>query len=118
MEVTDSNGTVHPGRSLSDGTLRFLALSVLELDPKATGLICVEEPENSIHPSRIPLILRLLQDIATDVTLPSGPDNSLCQVIVNTHSTSVVQEIFDNTLLIAELREVVQDGQRFNGVRF
>ena len=118
LEVTDYRGTVHPARSLSDGTLRFLALSVLELDPKATGLICVEEPENSIHPSRIPSILRLLQDIATDVSYPVGPDNPLCQVIVNTHSVSVVQEVFDDTLLIAELREIVQDGQRFNGVRF
>ena len=118
LEVTDHSGTVYPARSLSDGVLRFLALSVLELDPKATGLICVEEPENSIHPSRIPSVLRLLQDIATDVGYPIGSDNPLCQVIVNTHSASVVQEIFDDTLLIAELREVVQDGQRFNGVRF
>ena len=118
LEVTDHSGTVYPARSLSDGALRFLALSVLELDPKATGLICVEEPENSIHPSHIPSILRLLQDIATDVTLPIGSDNPLCQVIVNTHSASVVQEVFDETLLIAELREVVQEGQRFNGVRF
>ena len=118
LEVIDHSGTVHPALSLSDGTLRFLALSVLELDPKATGLICVEEPENSIHPSRIPSILRLLQDIATDVSYPVGSDNPLCQVIVNTHSTSVIQEVFDDTLLIAESREVVQAGQRFNGVRF
>ena len=118
LEVTDHSGTVYPARALSDGALRFLALSVLELNPKATGLICVEEPENSIHPSRIPSVLRLLQDIATDVGCPIGSDNPLCQVIVNTHSASVVQEIFDDALLIAELREVVQDGQRFNGVRF
>ena len=118
LEVTDHSGTVYPARSLSDGALRFLALSVLELDPKATGLICVEEPENSIHPSRIPSVLRLLQDIATDVTLPIGSGNPLCQVIVNTHSASVVQEVFDDTLLISELRETVQEGQRFNGVRF
>ena len=123
LEVTDHSGTVYPARSLSDGALRFLALSVLELDPKATGLICVEEPENSIHPSHIPSILRLLQDIATDVTLPIGSDNPLCQVIVNTHSASVVQEVFDDTLLIAELveeelAEDVPDGQRSNGVRF
>ena len=118
LEVIDHSGTVHPARSLSDGTLRFLALSVLELDPKATGLICVEEPENSIHPSRIPSILRLLQDIATDVSYPVGSDNPLCQVLVNTHSTSVIQEVFDDTLLITESREVVQAGQRFNGVRF
>ena len=116
LAVKDHSGTVHPARSLSAGTLRFLALSVLELDPKATGLICMEEPENGIHPARIPSILRLLQDIATDVDYPVGPDNPLCQVIVNTHSPSVVQQVPDETLLVAELKEMVQDGQRFNGV--
>ena len=118
LEVTDQSGTVYPARSLSDGALRFLALSVLESDPKATGLICMEEPENSIHPSRIPLILGLLQNIATDVTVPVGPENPLCQVIISTHSASVIQEIFDDTLLIAESAEDVSDSQQFNGVRF
>lgn len=117
LEVKDHSGTAHPARSLSDGTLRFLALSVLELDPKASGLICMEEPESGIHPARIPSILRLLQDIATDVAHPVKSDNPLCQVIVNTHSPSVVQQVPDETLLVAELREMLQDGQRFNGVR-
>ncbi len=118
IEVTDHSGTVYPARSLSDGALRFLALSVLESDPEATGLICMEEPENSIHPSRIPLILGLLQNIATDVAIPVGLDNPLCQVIVSTHSASVIQEIFDDTLLIAELVEDEPDDQQVNGVRF
>ena len=123
LEITDQSGTVYPARSLSDGMLRFLALSVLESDPKATGLICMEEPENSIHPSRIPSVLQLLQDIATDITIPVGPYNPLCQVIVSTHSASVIQEVFDDTLLIAELVEDlsagdVPEGQRSNGVRF
>ena len=33
------------------------------------------QPENGIHPKRIPAMLRLLQDIATDVDEPVGPDN-------------------------------------------
>ena len=118
FEVIDHSGTVYPARSLSDGALRFLALSVLESDPKATGLICLEEPENSIHPTRIPLILGLLQNIATDVTIPVGSDNPLRQVIVSTHSASVIQEIYDDTLLIAESAEDAPDSQQLNGVRF
>jgi predicted ATPase len=39
--VTGSDGTSHPARALSDGTLRFLALAVLELDPQAQGLLCL-----------------------------------------------------------------------------
>ena len=118
LEITDQNGTVQPARALSDGTLRFLALAVLELDPRASGLICLEEPENGIHPARIPAMLQLLQDIATDVKNPVGPDNPLRQVIVNTHSPAVVAQVPDASLLVAELKEIVQDGRRFKGARF
>lgn len=118
LEVTDRDGTIHPARALSDGTLRFLALAVLELDPKASGLICLEEPENGIHPERIPAILRLLQDIATDVNSPIGPDNPLRQVIVNTHSPAVVKQVSEDSLLVAELKETVRDDQRFKRACF
>ena len=118
LEVADFGGTPYPARSLSDGTLRFLALAVLELDPKAGGLICLEEPENGFHPERIPGVLRLLQDIATDVTRPVGPDNPLRQVIINTHSPAVVAQVPDDSLLIAELKEAVQDRRRFKRVSF
>lgn len=118
LEITDRSGTVQPARSLSDGTLRFLALAVLELDPRAGGLVCLEEPENGIHPARIPAMLQLLQDIAADVDSPIGPDNPLRQVIVNTHSPAVVMQVPDASLLVAELKEMVQDGRRFKGARF
>lgn len=107
LKVTDTNQTTHPARSLSDGTLRFLALAVLEQDPSAGGLICLEEPENGIHPKRIPAMLRLLEDIAVDVNEPVTADNPLRQVIINTHSPLVVQCVADDSLLVAELKEVV-----------
>lgn len=118
LEVTDSSGTIYPARSLSDGTLRFLALTVLEQDPTANGVICLEEPENGIHPKRIPAMLRLLEDIAVDVDEPSGFDNPLRQVIINTHSPVVVNQIHDDDLLVAELKEYVESGRRFKAVRF
>lgn len=116
--VTGKDGTLHPARALSDGTLRFLALAVLELDPQAQGLLCLEEPENGIHPERIPKILRLLQYIATDTEEPIGTDNPLKQIIINTHSPSVVMQVPDDSLLVAELRETVNSGQRFKRVTF
>ena len=118
LQATGSDGTDHPARSLSDGTLRFLALSVLELDVTAQGLICLEEPENGIHPERIPAMLHLLQDIATDPDEPVDDTNPLRQVIVNTHSPAVVSEVPDNSLLVAELKEDIQDDRRFNKVSF
>ena len=118
LQVTDQSGTVYPARSLSDGTLRFLALAVLNLDPETGGLICLEEPENGIHPERIPAILQLLQDIACDVENPVGYDNPLRQVIVNTHSPAVVNQVPDESLLIAATKEMVKDGQRFRVANF
>jgi len=118
LELTDHNGTVYPAHLLSDGTLRFLALAVLESDPKTSGLICLEEPEDSIYPERIPALLQLLQDIATDVKNQIGPSNPLRQVIVNTHSPAVVNLVPDDSLLVAESKEIVQDGQKLKGACF
>jgi predicted ATPase len=118
LQVIGRDNTSHPARALSDGTLRFLALAVLELDPEAQGLLCLEEPENGIHPERIPAMLELLRDIATDVEEPLGPDNPLRQVIINTHSPSVVMQIPEDSLLVAEAKEIVRSGKRFKGVCF
>lgn len=117
--VKNRNGTSHPAKSLSDGTMRFLALVILELDPNSQGLLCLEEPENGIHPERIPKILELLEDIAMDVEKPIDFDNPLRQVIINTHSPAVVQQVPDDSLLIAELKENISpEGERYKSVYF
>lgn len=117
--VTGRDGTPHSARSLSDGTLRFLALAVLELDTEATGLLCLEEPENGIHPERIPAMLDLLKDISMDTEEPIGADNPLRQVIINTHSPAVVAQIPDDSLLVAESFETKNtSGKRCKAVRF
>ncbi|MEJ7638803.1 MAG: AAA family ATPase [Singulisphaera sp.] len=116
--VKGRDGTSHPARALSDGTLRFLALAVIELDPEAQGVLCLEEPENGIHPERIPAMLNLLKDIATDPEEPVGSDNPLRQVIVNTHSPAVVSEVPDDSLIVAESNETSWEGRRTLGVGF
>jgi predicted ATPase len=118
LEVTGKDKTPHAARALSDGTLRFLALAVLAQDPQAQGVLCLEEPENGIHPARIPAIIRLLQDIATDPQEPVGPDNPLRQVIVNTHSPLVVQQVSEDTLLVAETKEIFHENTRVNSACF
>ena len=90
--------------SLSDGTLRFLALAVLASDRDASGLICMEEPENGIHPSRIPEMLSLVRSLAdADTREPTDRADaaSVRQVIINTHSPLVVVELPPDDLLMA-----------------
>lgn len=93
-----------PARALSEGTLRFLALCVLLEDPDFTGLLCMEEPENGIHPANLPAIMDLVRDLAVDATSAPDSDNPLRQVIVNTHAPGVVQRCERADLLLAGLQ--------------
>jgi len=90
-----------PAKSLSDGTLRFLALSTILFDADSRGVICMEEPENGIHPGKLEGMVRLLRDLAVDLDQPAGPENPLRQVIVNTHSPHMVSLQEDDELLEA-----------------
>ena len=112
LYVKNEEGTFHPARALSDGTLRFLALAVLESDPQMQGVLCLEEPENGIHPARIPAILQLLRDIAVDTQEPVGEDNPLRQVIVNTHSPVVFQQVPDDSVVFVKAKEAIDEERR------
>ena len=116
--ITGRDGTEYNARSLSDGTLRFLAYLTFIFDDEAKGVLCFEEPENGLHPERITALLRVLQDIAVDVMEPVGPSNPLRQVIITTHSPGVAQQVPADTFLFADPREQIQDGKWFKGVAF
>lgn len=119
IRVRTRSGTDLPAHALSDGTLRFLALAFIDMDPDTTGALCLEEPENGIHPARIPHMLRLLKGIACDVTQPVDADNPLRQVIVNTHSPSLTMEVSPNDLVLAKSHDGYFDGGRMaRGVGF
>ena len=74
--------------SASDGTLRFLAMmaALLGLDP--TQLYFFEEIDNGIHPSR----LHLLLDLIETQTAKSG-----IQVVTTTHSPELLSMMSDRT---------------------
>lgn len=102
LTITHRDGTKHSARSLSDGTLRFLALAIIGADSNSGGVICLEEPENGIHPSRVGSMLELLKSIATDPGYAVSADNPLRQIIINTHSPLVVQKLNINDLLVSQ----------------
>lgn len=101
LMVKGRDGVSHPARSLSDGTLRFLALSIINADKNSGRLICLEEPENGIHPSKIKSIIEILQKICVDPDYAVDEDNPLRQVIINTHSPSVVSNLPEDALIFA-----------------
>ena len=88
-------------RALSDGTLRFLALVTMQLDSASSGVLCLEEPENGIHPARIGAMVDLLRDFAVDPQRAVADDNPPRQVILNTHSPEVVRQLdIDDVLFV------------------
>ncbi|MFE3871460.1 AAA family ATPase [Flavobacterium sp. ZS1P70] len=87
IKLKDVEKKEFSSRVLSEGTLRILALCILEFDDKHTGLLCFEEPENGIHPFRIKAMTELLKDLSVDFNQEETP---LRQVIVNTHSPVLV----------------------------
>jgi predicted ATPase len=118
LHVKEQSGVVLPAASLSDGTLRFLTLSVLLADPSARGLICIEEPENGIHPAKIGEMARLLKELAVDTQYPPGPDNPFRQIVVATHSPAFVQlQDPDDLVFALEARIRGQDGMPVSTLR-
>ncbi len=77
----DASGTVWPAPTLSDGTLRFAALAAAMFQPDPPGLLCLEEIENGIHPTRLRLLLELFR-------ARSGEGR---QIVATTHSPLVLE---------------------------
>ncbi len=49
---------------LSDGILRLLCWIVLCIHPKPPGLICIDEPDQGVHPRTLPLLAGLFEKAA------------------------------------------------------
>jgi predicted ATPase len=76
IEVTMRGEAAYSARVASDGTLRALALLAALYDPRDSGLICFEEPENGMYPGRLVTFLAHLRDRVTtkDNGLPHDPN--------------------------------------------
>ncbi len=78
------DGIEHYAKLVSDGTLRLLALLAIFSPQNPASIIGIEEPENGVHPRRLRLLARLLQNASEKR-----------QIIVNTHS-ALLPDYFGN----------------------
>lgn len=85
IRVEESNGVVIPASRLSDGTLRWLALLAILLNPEPPPLVCIEEPELGLHPDMIQPLAELLLDASTKM-----------QLIVTTHSADLIDALSES----------------------
>jgi predicted ATPase len=70
---------------LSDGTLRYLLLAAALLSPRPPELIILNEPENSLHPSLLPALARLI-----------AKASERSQIIVVSHAEALVSELAEH----------------------
>lgn len=82
-----------PATRLSDGTLRYLFLVALLIDPTPPPLICIEEPEIGLHPDILPTIAEMLIEASQRT-----------QLIITTHSDTLVSALSDypESILVCE----------------
>lgn len=80
--LEESGGRQIPATRLSDGTLRYLSLLAILLDPEPPPLIAIEEPELGLHPDVLPHVAELLTG-ASERT----------QLVVTTHSRMLVDAL-------------------------
>lgn len=87
-------------QALSDGTLRLLGLATIKNDPQFHGVLCLEEPENGVHPHRLNKLAQLLRGMVTDFHDPEQQQELLRQVLITTHSPALISEpeIIDSLL--------------------
>ncbi len=71
-----------PASRLSDGTIRYLWLLAILLDPEARGLVCIEEPELGLHPDLLPSLAKLMIEASGRM-----------QLIVTTHSDIIIDAL-------------------------
>jgi predicted ATPase len=77
--------------SLSDGTLRFMCLAVLLLQPAKPSVIVIDEPELGLHPAAIVQLAALLRSASRE-----------CQVVVATQSVTLLDQFASEDVIVVE----------------
>lgn len=83
--------TYFDAHDLSDGTLRFLCLATLLLQPEPPTTILIDEPELGLHPYAITLLADLLCN-ATE----------RAQVVVSTQSVTLVNQLSPEDVVVVD----------------
>ena len=82
LRLEEEGGISIPASRLSDGTLRWLSLLTILLQPDPPPLVCIEEPELGLHPDVIRPLAKLLLKASERM-----------QLVVTTHSDALVDEL-------------------------
>lgn len=92
LEWTDQySDTIFSADDLSDGSLRFICLATLLLQPELPKLILLDEPELGLHPSAMAILAGLLRSAS-----------QRAQIIIATQSDRLVNEFQPEDIIVVE----------------
>ena len=110
IALRGQDGVSRPAWALSGASLRALAIGTGLLEAGAGGLLCLEDPEDGLHPERIPALVALLRKAAVDTSRAAGAANPMRQVLISTRSPRLVRELLPDELVFVEPMEVERGG--------
>lgn len=84
---------------LSDGTLRFICLATLLLQPDPPTTIIVDEPELGLHPHALSVLAGLVRSAA-----------SRTQVIMTTQSVTLVDQFAPRDIVVVDRERDTENG--------
>lgn len=85
---------VFGAHQLSDGTLRFICLATLFLQPNPPSTIIVDEPELGLHPHALGVLAGMVRSAAADV-----------QVILSTQSVTLLSQFAPEDVIVVDREE-------------
>jgi len=92
-----------PVAHLSDGTLRFICLATLLLQPEPPTTLVIDEPELGLHPYAITLLASLLRQASHHT-----------QIIVSTQSVSLVNQFKPENIIVVNRQDKQSTFSRCN----
>jgi predicted ATPase len=95
-----------PKHLLSDGTKNILALLTLVFQSDEPQFLCIEEPENGLHPQAIKHLVELFRSVCKE----KGH-----YIWLNSHSQSLVSQLTVNEIITVNKKEGVTQVQQFRG---
>lgn len=95
LRIREASGISIPAIRLSDGTLRWLALLAILLNPTPPPVTCIEEPELGLHPDAIHTLADLLVEAS-----------SRTQLIVTTHSDALLDAFTETPEVVCVCEKV------------
>lgn len=95
--------TTFNAHALSDGTLRFICLATLLIQPSKPETIIIDEPELGLHPYAITILASLLQSASTE-----------SQIIVSTQSVTFVDHFLAEDIVVVDKKDNASTFKRLN----